>query len=441
MNGIYYKNLIDLLVSRQKRRKRRENNNFIILESQDRSHPAGRKSYFAADPEIEFISWKNLNEIRTQGVRSVSSGNPWDVFSRIQRENPGWWFGYFGYDLKNRIVDLASLNDDPVSAPDLYMMQPQVLVEIDHTESKVTVLKGNRDSVLNISNGADIHRNWKLTSFRGTVERPVYEQKIRESQNRIQEGDFYEINLSHQLQAQFEGNPYDLYKEMRENGPVPFGAYLEIENVRICSMSPERFLQKNGSDLMTQPIKGTAPRDNDVQLDILNREELRNEKNLAENLMIVDLVRHDLSKVSVEGSVRVTNLFEVQSFETLHQLISTIQSTALPSLDPVEIIRNCFPMGSMTGAPKISVMKAIDELENYKRGIYSGAIGYFTPDNDFDFNVVIRTAIIVENSLYYSVGGAITSDSIPSNEWDETILKAKALTGVLQKEKFISEKR
>jgi para-aminobenzoate synthetase component 1 len=202
---------------------------------------------------------------------------------------------------------------------------------------------------------------------------------------------------------------------------------LEVDNVKICCQSPERFLRKEGEKVFSQPIKGTAKRsDCREQDDLLKEELLDSPKEKAENLMIVDLVRNDLSRIARHGSVKVTELFGIQSFGTVHQMVSTVEALT-EERDPVSVIKACFPMGSMTGTPKISAMKAIEEYEDYKRGIYSGAIGYITPNGNFDFNVVIRTAIIKKDEIFYSVGGAVTSDSIPANEWQETLIKARAL--------------
>lgn len=178
---------------------------------------------------------------------------------------------------------------------------------------------------------------------------------------------------------------------------------------------------------MSEPIKGTSARGSNAAEDVKFRNELKSKKNEAENLMIVDLVRHDLSAVCEPGSIDVSKLFEIQTFGTVHQLISRVEGTVSPDMCPSDIIRACFPMGSMTGAPKIRVMKRIGELETYRRGIYSGAIGYMTPDGDFDFNVVIRTAIIDGRRLVYPVGGAITGDSDPEEEWAETAVKSRVL--------------
>jgi len=224
-----------------------------------------------------------------------------------------------------------------------------------------------------------------------------------------------------------------MYKKMREINPVPFGAFIKTKDFQVCCSSPERFIKKSGRKVISEPIKGTSPRSDEKITDLKYREELLNEKNKAENLMIVDLVRHDLSLIAETGSVKVSKLFDVQSFGTVHQLISTIEAMALKDVHPVDVIKACFPMGSMTGAPKIEVMKTIEDLEIYCRGIYSGAIGYFTPEGDFDFNVVIRSAIVKDGMVIYPVGGAITGDSNPEEEWEETHVKARVLTRIAEK--------
>jgi para-aminobenzoate synthetase component 1 len=264
-------------------------------------------------------------------------------------------------------------------------------------------------------------------SNESTINSEDYISNVVKAQDMIHEGDIYEINFSYLKEFDFLGSGWNLYQKMKEVGPVPFGAYLQIGEVEVCCASPERFLKREKNHVYSQPIKGTISNSEDSNLD-----ELKNEKNLAENLMIVDLVRNDLNRVAIPGTVKVDNLFEVQSFETVHQLVSTVKCDVEDETDSIEIIKACFPMGSMTGAPKIAAMNAIEDLEDYKRGIYSGAIGYIKPDGDFDFNVVIRTAIIEDEKLTYPVGGAITSDSIPEDEWDETIIKTEALKKALK---------
>ncbi|MCG8373706.1 MAG: anthranilate synthase component I family protein, partial [Balneolales bacterium] len=301
-------------------------------------------------------------------------------------------------------------------------MVPDLLVRIDEN-GNWHVLIGQLDTTaLNTSYDDTIRVQESFLSQKEEYSRAFY--RVQES---ITEGEFYEINLSYPLEFGFKGNPIALYTRMKHTGPVPFGAYLQISDTSICSSSPERFLAKKGTKVSTQPIKGTSPNSSDPK-EKDSIKSLNSVKNKAENLMIVDLVRNDLGRIAKTGTVRVRDLFEIQSFETVHQLVSTVECEIGENADPIEVIKACFPMGSMTGAPKIAAMQAIEKLEWYKRGIYSGAIGYIKPNDDFDFNVVIRSAIIQKGKLVYPVGGAITSDSELEDEWQETLVKAKALT-------------
>ena len=403
---------------------------YVLLESQMENHPSSIKSYIAVRPkrvisgkgeQITYI--EHENEI-------VSDNNPWLAIKKFLTESRTICFGYLGYDLKNHIEPLQSGNPEMVDVPDFYLMEPEILLKVE--AETVEVLSGDVD--------LDKIKNRKPNPGYGSVKnikrleaRAAYTRKIDEIQRMIREGDFYELNYSYPVQADFTGNPVSVYRKMREINPVPFGAFIKTGNFQVCCSSPERFLQKTGSKILSEPIKGTSPRSNDTSADLKFRQELLNEKNKAENLMIVDLVRHDLSLIAETGSVKVSKLFDVQTFGTVHQLISTIEAKALKDVHPVDVIKACFPMGSMTGAPKIEVMKTIDDLEIYRRGIYSGAIGYFTPDGDFDLNVVIRSAIIKNGELIYPVGGAITGDSNPEAEWEETHVKTQVLARITEK--------
>jgi len=400
--------------------------NVVLLESQKKDHPASTVSYLAAKPSAwiksngqEVITFKN-------GKESSEIRNPWEALQDFKKEHHNWLFGYFGYDLKNQIEELRSRNPSLNNVPEMYFMVPEVLIEFSIND-EYKFLLGEEilpDTHLGENKRISLSKNIR-------IKKETYLTKVKSALNRISEGDYYEINISHPLEYSFQGDPLELYKLMKVVGPVPFAAFLSLDDVSICCSSPERFLARRGQKVWSQPIKGTVSRtlSNDkIAIDSLKK----SEKNRAENLMIVDLVRNDLSRVSIKGSVQVKNIFEIQSFETVHQMVSTIECEVEPTQDSVEIIKACFPMGSMTGAPKISAMKSIEELEDYKRGIYSGAIGYFSPDNDFDFNVVIRTAIIENDRLIYPVGGAITSDSVPEEEWEETLVKSRALTESLE---------
>lgn len=399
----------------------------ILLESQSDEHPWSQRSYVAARPKAEIKTYGNQIHITGEGGERKFKANPWEALQMFREQFDSWLFGYLGYDLKNHIEQLNSHNSDAIEAPDLYFMVPGFVLEQDRHTLQTKIIKGELPSEENFKMFSKSSSNFEVQDPEPQLSMDDYLNCIKRAQQAIADGDFYEINLSHQLRGGFSGSSLSLYESMKKIGPVPFGAYIQTSDWAACCQSPERFLRKEGKTVFTQPIKGTAQRGKNRREDELLKETLANSvKERAENLMIVDLVRNDLSRIAEKGSVTVTKLFDIETFGTVHQMVSTVKAEA-GEKDPVLILKSCFPMGSMTGAPKISVMKAIERLEKYRRGIYSGAIGYIKPSGDFDFNVVIRTAIIRGNELFYSVGGAITGDSDPMDEWKETLVKAQAL--------------
>ena len=249
-------------------------------------------------------------------------------------------------------------------------------------------------------------------------------------------GDIYEANFCQEFYSEHaEIDPLQTYLQLNSISNPPFATFARFHQHYLISASPERYLQKKGQQIISQPIKGTAARAGDSEVDHKLVERLQSDpKERSENVMIVDLVRNDLSKVAKKGSVEVEELCKVYTFQQVHQMISTVKAELEEGIPAVEVVRSCFPMGSMTGAPKISAMKIIEELEETKRGVYSGAAGYFDPQQDFDFNVVIRSILYNEEEKYvsFSVGSAITAGSIPQKEYEECLLKAKALLEVLQ---------
>ncbi|MCC5941340.1 MAG: anthranilate synthase component I family protein [Balneolaceae bacterium] len=408
----------------------------ILLESQMPEHPSSGRSFAAIKPKRWIRADSDKITLFDGSKIHTFKKNPWEALKSFRNSKRSWLFGYLGYDLKNFTERLESSNKPLYSLPDLYFMEPETL--LIYKNGKVEEIGV---PVLDTLSDAEI-RSEEMNSegeIQDLITKKEYMKTVQVIKDRIAAGDFYELNFSYALQAVWNQTPYSLYHKMRDINPVPFGAYIQMKEGSVCSISPERFLKKTGKKIISEPIKGTTGRSVDSAIDQKRKEELLNEKNRAENLMIVDLVRHDLSKVSKTGSVRVKKLFDVQTFGTVHQLISTIEADADEQTDVVDIVKECFPMGSMTGAPKVEVMKTIEKLENYKRGIYSGAIGYFSPDDDFDFNVVIRSAIVQNNRLTYPVGGAITSDSEAEQEWDETRIKAQNLTKVFSKDVSIAK--
>jgi para-aminobenzoate synthetase component 1 len=411
-----------------------ERGSLILLESQSKDHSWSRTSYLAAQPKAEIKAFSNQIQIIEEGRTRHFEKNPWNALQDFRKRYNGWIFGYLGYDLKNYLEDLSSNNDDPLGLPDLYFMVPEYLFKKERGSNYFEMVRGEepleRDALTSFPQGK---QKFQVEKFGPKITKADYIKRIKEAQRRIIEGDFYEINLSHQLEGELRGKPQRLYSRMKKAGPVPFGAYLEVDDWSACCQSPERFLRREGKTIFSQPIKGTAKRGRNQQEDKALKEALyHSPKERAENLMIVDLVRNDLSHIAKKGSVRVEQLFNIESFETVHQMVSTVRAKVAEYEDAIEILKVCFPMGSMNGAPKISDMKSSEELETYKRGLYSGAIGYIKPDGDFDFNVVIRSEIIKDEVLYYAVGGAITGDSDPEAEWEETLVKARALRDAIE---------
>jgi para-aminobenzoate synthetase component 1 len=262
-----------------------------------------------------------------------------------------------------------------------------------------------------------------------------YIDKVNEVLENIKRGNIYEANFCQEFYAENSSiNPFETYNHLNEISKPPFASFLKIEDQYALCASPERYLKKEGGTVISQPIKGTAKRHyNSITDKKIAKDLSKNTKEIAENVMIVDLVRNDLSKSAIKGSVRVEELCKVYPFKQVHQMISTIVANVPENTNVTTVLKDTFPMGSMTGAPKIKAMKIIENLEETKRGLYSGAIGYFTPENDFDFNVVIRSILYNEEKKYisYSVGSAITAKAIPEKEYEECLLKAEALKYVL----------
>jgi para-aminobenzoate synthetase component 1 len=278
--------------------------------------------------------------------------------------------------------------------------------------------------------------NLQPFSIEQRISKNTYLEKVSKMLEYIHRGDIYEANFCMEFYSeQATINPVEIYQRLSTISEPPFAVYFKNKDQFLLSASPERYLKKEGTKVISQPIKGTSKRNSNAELDEQSKIELENNpKERAENVMIVDLVRNDLSRTAKKGSVIVEELCQVYTFKQVHQLVSTVVSEVENTISPLEIIKTTFPMGSMTGAPKISAMKIIEELEETKRGLYSGAVGYFSPEGDFDFNVVIRSILYNAKNQYlsFSVGSAITAEATAFGEYEECLLKAKAMFEVLK---------
>jgi para-aminobenzoate synthetase component 1 len=368
-----------------------------------------------------------------------------DKLKEYQTITKDYIFGYISYDVKNDTEQLSSKNFDGLDFADLYFFQPLKLIFIKGKNIEFHYLKMVDDEIdrdfKEIQNPTSIKRysarpdNDEDIRIKLRIHKDDYYAKVNTVLDHIKRGDIYEANFCQEFYAEHAIiNPIEVYKHLNKISEPPFASFLKMEHQYALCASPERYLKKEGSKIITQPIKGTAKRlistidDAKIASNLM-----RDEKERAENVMIVDLVRNDLSKTAKKGTVKVEELCKVYSFKQVHQMISTVVSEIENNTHPIETLRLTFPMGSMTGAPKVSAMKIIENLEETKRGLYSGTIGYFTPENDFDFNVVIRSILYNEEKKYvsYSVGSAITAKSIAEKEYEECLLKAKAMKYVL----------
>jgi para-aminobenzoate synthetase component 1 len=368
--------------------------------------------------------------------------NAFEDLKQYQQTTQDWLFGYLSYDLKNDVEVLYSANDDGVQFPDLFFFQPKKLFLLKEHELEIRYLAMCEDELeedfLNIQNvvvNASATINHSL-DIKQRIGKEKYLDKVDNLLHRIHHGDIYEVNFCMEFYAENAViNPLDKFLELNEISAPPMAVFFKNNKHFLLSASPERYLKKVGNQIISQPIKGTSKRYPREDQDEKSKANLQHDpKERAENIMITDLVRNDLSRTADKGSVKVTELCAIYSFRQVHQMISTITSTLRSDYTAIDVLRTTFPMGSMTGAPKVSAMQIIEETEESKRGLYSGAVGYFSPLGDFDFNVVIRSILYNQEKKYvsFSVGSAITSLSIPEKEYEECMLKAKAMFEVLQ---------
>jgi para-aminobenzoate synthetase component I len=333
-----------------------------------------------------------------------------DVF--LKKNNGNHIICFFSYELKNHIEKLESSNIDNINFPLLICFTPE---EIEENYTLFTFEKEEQQNIY----------------FQPRETKASYIETINQVKNHIQKGDFYETNYCYEWWTEcLNFRSKQVYKKLISITNPPYKVYADLKDHQILSASPELFIQKRGNKLISKPIKGTQRRSKIPEDDNSLVKALKNNpKERAENIMIVDLVRNDFSKIATANSVKVEELCEIYSFKNIHQMISTVSCEIKNSTSLISILKATFPMGSMTGAPKIEVLKTMEKLEKTQRGLYSGSIGVIKPNGDFDFNVIIRTLLYNKrnNILSFHVGGAITNQSDPEKEYEETLIKAQAL--------------
>ena len=383
-------------------------------------------------------SFECLLAVNAQSVLHTTQGKVFEQLQAFIDKSNDWCFGHLGYDLKNEIETLQSDNADPVEFDDIFFFVPEIVLILRNNELLIGVKGQEHASVARaVFNRLPATPSTPLQiEIKSRFSRNAYINTVRELQQHILQGNCYEINFCQEFYNDHAViNPLQVYMALSKESPNPFSCYYKLEDKYLLCASPERYLRKKGNRLISQPIKGTIRRNNKrAEADAFNRETLQHSsKERSENIMIVDLVRNDLAKVCIEGSVKVDELMGIYAFPQVYQMISTISGEVAHTVPVTNIVKATFPMGSMTGAPKKRVMELIEQYEQTKRGLFSGAVGYISPVQDMDFNVVIRSILYNASNRYLSfqTGSAITYYSRAEDEYEECLLKAEAIKKVL----------
>ena len=421
----------------------------ILLDSSKEDKNLSKFSFIGINPFMTFDARGNNSFIDNVEV----SGEPFDVLEKLIEEYKipqeiysnipfiSGAIGYISYDVCRILEDIpdTSLDDFNISDIKFIFYNNIIIFDLHNNKQYITSLKGSEEEIDlimdKIKNSIKIEEN-KVEGikkeFVSNFNKIDYKSAITKLKNYIISGDVYIANMTQRFYTESTEDSFEIYKKLRSINKAPFSAYMNFNDFQIISSSPERFLEVNNRKVVTRPIKGTRPRGQTKEEDIKNSLELLNsEKDKAELLMVVDLERNDLSKVCKHHSVKVTELFKLETYATVFHLVSTVEGELKDEVSAIKCIKECFPGGSITGTPKIRAMEIIEELEALKRNIYTGSIGYFDFRGNADFNIAIRTIIKKDNKAYFGVGGGITYDSNEEDEYNETLDKAKALMRVL----------
>ncbi len=366
--------------------------------------------------------------------RVISNLKQLDAFKKEQKD---WLLGHWAYDLKNKLHQLSSENDNLVDFSELHFFIPDWVIYKNQEEVFIESLEELDPDFLQISNKRVLPKPSKNIRLEPQISREEYIETVQKLQDHIQKGDIYEVNFCQDFRAyQVDISPFNTFLKLSQTSPTPFSCFHKEKHCFLMSASPERYLVKRQQKIISQPIKGTSKRDTHGDISEQIKSLRENTKEQSENVMIVDLVRNDLSRIAQKGTVKVDELFGIYPFNQVWQMISTVSCQVDETLTFSDILNASFPMGSMTGAPKIRAMELIDQFESFKRGLFSGSVGYISPDGDFDFNVVIRSVLYDQTckTLSVPVGSAITILSNPSSEHDECLLKIEAIRSLLSPE-------
>ncbi|MEZ8777920.1 aminodeoxychorismate synthase component I [Vibrio splendidus] len=423
----------------------------MLLRSASESHVDSRYDILVAQPIATFETIGAETTVNVNEECEVSTSDPFELLDQYQQqllptttehsELPfvGGALGYFSYDLGRRVETLPSLAQRDIEAPDMAVGLYEWAIVVDHKLKTACIVGQNIDSHLDwltsqSKHNAVIQPAFGLTTpWQSNMSQDSYANKFDSVQEYLLSGDCYQINLAQRFRADYQGSEWLAYEKLEQYNSAPFSGFIRLEHSAILSVSPERFLELNSGTIETKPIKGTRPRSENPMIDDANAQDLVNaDKDQAENLMIVDLLRNDIGRVAKPGSVHVPKLFDIESFPAVHHLVSTIRADLDDQYSATDLLRACFPGGSITGAPKVRAMQIIEELEPHRRSAYCGSIGYISRNGRMDTSITIRTLVAENNTLYAWAGGGVVFDSDCASEYQETLDKLSRILPVLE---------
>lgn len=425
----------------------------FLLESSHKYNDSGRYSFIGADPALELISKGDQNEIiQRNGARKIVTGNPLQIVSNMMpsietKHSPfsflGGGVGYIGYDIIRQYENIGEVPPDELTMPDVHLMFYEEVIVFDHLEEKVFITGiplledsdgksveqriNKRMEQLKQANYDSEEASFQMAGFVPETSREEFMKNVEIAKEHILAGDIFQVVLSRRMKSAFQGSPLALYRKHRAHNPTPYMFYIDFEDYTVIGSSPESLIKTTGRTVIANPIAGTKKRGKTGEDDLrIEKELLSDEKELAEHKMLVDLGRNDLGKVCEFGSVHVDRYMEVEKFRHVMHIVSEISGTLTREKTALDALAACLPAGTVSGAPKIRAMEIINSLENSKRGLYSGAIGYISVNGSIDFALGIRTMILKNGAAYIQAGAGIVHDSDPESEYEETLNKLKA---------------
>jgi len=421
----------------------------MLLRSASESHVDSRYDILVAQPIATFETIGVKTTVNVNEERKVSESDPFELLDQYQQQllpatkgHPelpfvGGALGYFSYDLGRRVETLPSLAKRDINAPDMAVGLYEWAIVIDHKLKTACVVGQNIEAHwnwLSEQQGKSQTEEFRLTTpWQSNMSEQSYSDKFEHVQEYLLSGDCYQINLAQRFNAKYQGSEWLAYEKLEQYNSAPFSGFIRLTECAIISVSPERFLELNSGTIETKPIKGTRPRSEDPIIDDANAQDLASaDKDQAENLMIVDLLRNDIGRVAKPGTVHVPKLFDIESFPAVHHLVSTIRADLDDQYSATALLRACFPGGSITGAPKVRAMQIIEELEPHRRSAYCGSIGYISRNGRMDTSITIRTLVAENNTLYAWAGGGVVFDSDCASEYQETLDKLSRILPVLE---------